>query len=79
MTAENGAIGKIVGVIYRSRSQSGGQDKAVVDVDRGMLFQTVMRLVVFYNPVRVQIAVEYKRDESLSSLPSLIVSPWDSN
>ena len=33
MTAEDGAIGKIVGIICRSRSQRGGQDKAMVDID----------------------------------------------
>jgi len=33
----------------------------MVDIDRGMFFQTVMRLIVFRNPVRVQIAVEFKR------------------
>ena len=51
MTAEDGAIGKIVGVIYRSRNQSGSQDKAVVDVNGGVFFKTVMRYIVFHDPV----------------------------
>ena len=51
MTAEDGAIGKIVGIIDRSRSQGGGQDKAVVDINGGMFFKTIMRYIVFDDPV----------------------------
>ena len=61
MTAEDGAIGKIVGVIYRSRSQGGGQDKAVVDVNGGVFLKTVMRLVILHDPVRFEVPGEFKR------------------
>ena len=62
MTAEDGAIGKIVGVIYRSRSQGGGQDKAVVDISAGMFFKTVMRLVIFHRPSLIaDLPGEFKR------------------
>ena len=47
MMAEDGAIGKIVGVIYRGRSQSGGQDKAMVDINGGMFFERFENLVGF--------------------------------
>ena len=55
MAAVNGAIGEIVGVINGRRSHCGGQDKPVVDINSGMLFEPVMGFILLHDPIRVQI------------------------
>ena len=58
MPAINGAIGKIVGIVDRARGYSGGQDKAVIGINSGMFFETVMGLILLHDPIRVQVPRE---------------------
>ena len=55
MFAVNGAVTQIVGIVDRSRAHGSGQDKAVVDINRCMFFDPIMRLIIFDNSVRVKI------------------------
>ena len=56
VATEGGTILKQVCIINRRWSEGGCQDKAVVDINRSMFFEAVMRLVIFDNPVRGHIA-----------------------
>ena len=51
MAAECGAIGEIVGIIYRSRRESSSQDKAMVNVNGGVLFKAKVGDIIFDSPV----------------------------
>ncbi len=61
MAAEGGAVRQILWVIDGSRGKSGSQDKAVINVNRGMFFEAVMRLIVFNDPIRFEISWELER------------------
>ena len=61
MTAVNRTILKIVGIVDRSRRHGGGQNKAVIGINAGMFFESIMGRIFLNHPVRVQIAVEFKR------------------
>ena len=61
MTTENRTILEIIGIVDRSWCHGGGQDEAMVDIDGGMFFKPIMRQILLDNPVRVQIAMEFKR------------------
>ena len=56
MAAEGSAVRQILGVINGSRSESGSENKAVINVNRSMFFKTVMRLIVFNSPVRFEVS-----------------------
>jgi hypothetical protein len=51
MTAVCGAVGQVVGIMYRGQGYSGSQNKAVVDINAGMFFKSKMRFIVLNNPV----------------------------
>ena len=61
MTTVNSTIFEIIGIVDRSRGHGSGQNKAVIGVNRGMFFEPIMRRIFLNNPVRVQIAMEFKR------------------
>ena len=58
MSAVNRTIRQIVGIVYRSRRHSGGQDKSIVDINRSMLFKPIVRRIIFNGPVWFQIPAE---------------------
>lgn len=59
MPAIDGAIGQIVGVVYRSRCRGSGQDETVVDVHGRMFLESVMGNVLLNDPIRVQVARKF--------------------
>jgi len=59
MTAVNSTIREIVGIVNRRRGNGCGQNKAVIGIDRGMFFKSVMGNIFLYNPIRVQIPGEF--------------------
>jgi len=61
VTAVNGAIRQIVGIMHGSLSQRGGQDKAVIDINGGMLFKPKVGDIVFDSPVWFQVTAEFER------------------
>ena len=61
MTAKSSTIREVVGIVDRARGHSGGQNKTVVGINSGMLFQAIMRLFLLYDPIRVKISMEFKR------------------
>jgi hypothetical protein len=56
MAAEDGTIWQILRVINGSRIESGSQNKAVINVNRCMFFEAVMRLIVFNSPVGFEVS-----------------------
>jgi hypothetical protein len=55
MPAVDGAIGQVSGIADRSRSDGGGQDKAVVGVHGSVLLKAVMRHLFLNHPIRFEI------------------------
>lgn len=51
MAAIGGAIGKVVGIMYGGRRRGSGQDKAVININGGMLFKPIVRDIIFDSPV----------------------------
>ena len=51
MSAVNRTIGQIVGIVHRSRRHGSGEDKAIVDINRGMFFKPIVRRIIFNGPV----------------------------
>jgi hypothetical protein len=61
MTTVNSAVLEIAGIVDRSRSHGSRQNKAVIGINAGMLFEAIMRDIFLNNPVRDQITMEFKR------------------
>jgi len=61
VSTESGAIGEVVGIVNRGRSEGGGQHKTVLSIHRGMLFEAKVRDVVFNGPIGFQVPGELQR------------------
>jgi hypothetical protein len=51
MSVVNSTVWEIFGFICRSRSHWRGENKAVVDINRSMLFKAIMGFIVLNYPV----------------------------
>jgi len=61
MLTINSAIGKIPGIVDRSRRHGSCQNKPVVGINRSMFFNPIVRGVFLVNPVRVNIPMKLER------------------
>ncbi len=60
MLAIDGTVGQIRGVMMRSGSDHGCQDKSVFGINRCMFFNAIVRNIVLNHPVRFDIFRELK-------------------
>ena len=76
MAAEDRTILQKVGIMHRSRTVGGGQDKAVLGIHGRMLFDSEVWHLVFDGPVAVQIARELQRARPVTNVDTRPQRGW---
>ena len=68
MTAVDSAIWEVVGIVNRSWRQCCRKNKAMIDINGRVLFESIMRRIFLNNPVGVKVSMEFKGSRPVTSL-----------
>ncbi len=61
MTAVEGTILQVVGIMNRGRGDGSRENKAMIGIYRGVLLQAVERFVIFNCPIWFEVSIEFFR------------------